>query len=438
MPVGSVLYVGGLAYEATAQPPDIAMEPNAYIEVSEIFQDGIPESFDQQFKMDGNDGAQTGVYKSWDIYGSNGRDNPVPKDLLPSNVEKDFTIYNNDHVLALEGENAPAYGAQMPGYLMAGLLSDNASTANAVTMQNVLTNYYNSLFGPAANAMEDYSVLFNGTAADPSLSSPPTKVVSFSGVAFINNGGGQSTVTTDGDTLDEAFAYLDAAENTLINANSSGTITSTQFMTDQARVDQIRMYDQFLFYEYKLESDYYSLGIENGNPAINSAHFNTILKDLTNLSSWTDGLLSTNLVNTDNFNTDFQSLTYSDLEYFWANDPNSNGLTTENSGLLAYGTNMKGADFVMPTQTVLNAAWVIDEGILALPPAIPTNLTATDVNSTKIDLSWVDNSDGVTATANDIYQSTNATGSFTQIATTTAKRNRLHQHRFDPWHGVLL
>ena len=124
------------------------MEPNAYIEISENF-DASTYGKDQEYKIDANLGALVGEYKYWGLFGpTNGI--PVPADFVPQTLEHDFTVYNNDHIFALEGENAPSYGAEMPGYLMAGLLTDNASTANAVTIQNALTTYYVSSFGPAA------------------------------------------------------------------------------------------------------------------------------------------------------------------------------------------------------------------------------------------------------------------------------------------------
>ena len=339
MPQGSMLYVGGLEYAGTSQPPSFPMEPNAYIEVSE-FSDPSTDTDDQQFKIDANAGALVGEYKNWGIYTST-YGTAVPNDLLPSTLKKDFTTYNNDHLFALEGENAPSFGVQMPGYLIAGLLADNTSTSNAVTMQNVLTKYYNSTFGPAAPYMEDYTVLFNGTAADPNLMGLPAQI-SFNGTAY--SGGGRSAVTSDQTILHETFGYLDAAENSLIKAYNNGnnaSFTLAQFNADQARVDQIRLYNHFLFDEYQLESDYYTLNIGGANsaPTLTSTAFLTIMNDLTNVVSWVDDLYSTNLVNTLNFVDPYFQGEFTALQYFWANDPNgSNGLTTEGSGLLARPT----------------------------------------------------------------------------------------------------
>ncbi len=131
-------------------------------------------------------------------------------------------MYNFDHTLAIEGENAPSFGPESPGYYMSGQLTFNASAANAVTMQTMLSNFYNSSFGPAATNMEDYFVLFNGTAADPNLSSPPA-MASFNGLAYgafgIPDGfyqipdadSGFNAVVTDDLALQQAYGFFESA-----------------------------------------------------------------------------------------------------------------------------------------------------------------------------------------------------------------------------------
>ena len=232
---GSVVYIGALEYASTGQPPSFKMSSNVYMEVSEIY-DYSPESKDQQLKTDKQLGAQTGVYDNWGIYFSTGYDNPTPAELVPSGVLSRMTMFNDDHVLALEGENAPTYTGEMPGYLMTGLLADSASYANTNILQTALTTYYNDSFGPGAVGMEDYFVLFNGTSADPNLSST-TLGQSWSGHAW----GNATQVDLDEAILQYAFSDVDAADTALTNAYNSGhnaSFTKAQHDADQARVDQ--------------------------------------------------------------------------------------------------------------------------------------------------------------------------------------------------------
>ncbi len=324
-----ILFVGGLAYASTSQPPSFAMEPNVLIESGQLFQN-TPDTIDEQMKINSNHGALVGDYVNWGIYLETGYNNPDAPDFQPSNVENHFALYNDDHVLVLEGESAASYGADSPGVLLAGLLTDNPTTSNATTVQTVLTNYYTGLFGPAAVNMEDYNVLFNGSAADPNLASPPAQVT-FDGLAFgafgepVGTYGQPNTtppfnvVVSDNLALQQSFGYLDAADTSLANAYNNGhnaSFTTTQYNTYQARVDQFRMYNQFLFYEYKVESDYF--GLANKTPAINSANFNLILGDLDNVAIWVNDLVSTNLIAADNIDGTggFDVYTYASAELF--------------------------------------------------------------------------------------------------------------------------
>ncbi len=104
------------------------------MEVSSIFQNTNNTKY-QQFKIDKNLGAVVGYYKNWGIYFDTGFGNPVPKAEVPSTLETDMAMYNFDHVSVLDGEDAPSYGSMIPGFLMAGWLSNNAG----VNLQTDLT-----------------------------------------------------------------------------------------------------------------------------------------------------------------------------------------------------------------------------------------------------------------------------------------------------------
>ena len=363
------------------------MEPDVFMEASEIFQD-TSDTVDQQLKIDKSRGAVTGLYRNWNIYLEGYYANPVAPDQLPINVDTQMALFNDDHVSVLEGEDAPSYGAQMPGYYMSNLISANAANANATTMQNALTAYYNSSFGPAATAMEDDFVMFMGSAADPNLASPPA-MATFSGLsfgAFGESGAlvGFNALVNDDLALQKSFGYLNTADTALTTAYNSGhnaSFTTAQYNADWARVDQLRMYDEFLFDEYKIESDYSALGL-NKTPTINSASFNLILGDLYNEVYWVNDLINTGQIDTANFDEYFTNYTYKNLSYFTANDPNgSNGIKTDAKGLLKFGG---GFPDPTPTQTTINNDWTADEAILAIS-APPSNMTATVISATEND-----------------------------------------------------
>ncbi len=428
-----VLFVDGLTYASTSNPPSFPLEPNVLIISSQILQGETPDTIDEQVKINGNHGGMTGVYLNWGIYLETGYNNPDAPDFQPSILENNFALYNDDHTFALEGENAASVGADMPGALLAGQLTNNPATANATTMQNVLTNYYNGLYGPASVNMEDYTVLFDGSAADPNLASPPAQM-SFDGLAFgafgepVGNFGQPNpvpdfnTVVSDNLALQQSYGYLDAASSTLSAALANSSITSTQYNTYQARVDQMRMYNHYMFLEYKVESDYFGLGT-NTTPAINSANFNLILNDLDNVAIWVNALVSTNLVNASNIDGSggFVPYTYAALKYFVANDPNgSNGITTANKGLLTLP-----GQKANPSQATLNSYWSNDEAILVLPAA-PTNLAATIISSTENDLTWTNNAASPdTQTGLNIYRSTNDV-SFSLLTSVSASATTYH------------
>ncbi len=147
-------------------------------------------------------------------------------------------------------------------------------------------------------AMEDYFLMFQGSSADPNLASPPAQV-NFSG-NFAS--AGPSDVSNDGSILQESFNYLNSAENILNSALNNGSINSAQYNADQARVQQFQMYNVFMFDTYQLEYDTvyppasYPPYDNNHIPAVNSLYFNTLLKDITTLTSWEDQLSFTGLV----------------------------------------------------------------------------------------------------------------------------------------------
>ena len=109
------LFVGGLAYQSTANPASFPMEPNVLMESSQIFQGETPDTIDEQMKINGNHGALTGLYLNWGIYIETGYNNPSAPDFQPSNLENNFALYNDDHAVVLEGETAASFGADLPG-----------------------------------------------------------------------------------------------------------------------------------------------------------------------------------------------------------------------------------------------------------------------------------------------------------------------------------
>ncbi len=429
---GEDLMLGALAYSSTAQPPSFALEPNIFMEPSEIFQD-TSDTIDEQLKIDKSRGAITGLYRNWNIYLEGYYGNPVAQDQQPSYVDTQMVLFNDDHVFALAGEDAPSYGGQMPGYYMAQLISANPANANATTMQNALTAYYNSSFGPAATAMEDDFVMFMGSAADPSLPSPPA-MATFSGFefgAFGETGAllGEGAVANDDLILQKSFGYLDSASSALLTAYNSGhnaSFTLSQYNAAQDRVDQLRMYDEFLFLEYKIESDYYNLGV-NKTPTINSASFNLIMNDLYNEVYWVNDLINTGQIDTANFDEYFAAYTYKNLSYFTANDPNgSNGIKTDNKGLLRFGG---GTPDPTPTQTTINNDWSADEAILAIS-APPSNIAATVASATENDLTWTNNAvspDGQTGlNINRAVNSGGVPGAFSLLTSVAATVTSYH------------
>ena len=426
----------GLAYASTSQPPSFPMEPNVIIETAPLFQD-TPDTVDEQVKINANHGAIPGVYQSWSLYAESGNGNPVPLDFVAGNVENEFALFNDDHVFVIEGEATAAYGSEMPGYLMAGQFKNNPATANATTLQNMLANsttstgYYPSLYGPAAVNMEDYTVLFEGSAADPNLASPPTQMT-FDGFAYGSMGEpvgafdlptttpAFNIVASDDLALQQALTYVNNADNTLSTALSNGSINATQYNTYQYRVDQIRMYDHFMFLEYQLESDYYGMHDDVTPPAVNSANFNTIVTDLTNVASWVDSLVTTDLVDTTNFDstTNFELFAYDELSYYWGA-----GTALDTTLLNKIGT--VSGNKAEPTQTVLNGDWTTDEAALAIS-APPTNLAVTIVSSAENDLTWTNNSASpATQTGLNIYRSTDDVN-FTLLHSVAATATSYH------------
>ena len=319
-------------------------------------------------------------------------------------------MYNNDHVLAIAGEATVNYGAGGLGYLLADQLSDNVSlsTNNA---QTFLTGFYNNAFGPAATAVEDYTVLFDGTAADPNLSSPPT-TVSFNGSA-----NGPDGVNNDNSILQQAFGYLNTANsalNTAYNSGHNSSFTTAQFNADQARLQQLQMYSIFLFDQYQLEADSVKYNYSKSNPpAVNSAIFNTLLNDLTNEVSWVDQLSFTSLVDTDAFMIEYTA-TFAQYQPLSSNDPNgSNGLSHWESGLRATPSTSNPVD-ATPTATQLNSVWSADLTALE-PPVAPQDLTITNVLGSEIDMAWTE--DPSNQTGFYVDRSTTSSGGFASIAT---------------------
>ena len=432
-PLDENYYVGALAYSDVSQPPSFPLQPNVYLQVSEAY-DRTSLTMDQQLKSLGQKGALTGVYKDWAVYDFAGQDGePATADLDTSSIESDWKIYNNDHVTAIGGESNDNYGPGGLSYYLGDVLNSDTSLVGTTTLQTTLTNFYNNSFGPAATPMEDYFVMFNGTSADPNLAGPPAQVT-FDGNAMTFNSLSQANaaVVSDAAILTQAFGYFNTADTdltTAYNNGNSGSITTTQYAADQARVDQLRMYVIFLYDQYKVELDYNAGGYTNNSqPGQNSPSFNALLNDLVNETLWVDNLAFAEEVDAQAYQV-WYAVVYGDLWRISKNDPaGSNGLGSAGFGLLQEPSSTaftyfesNPTDLILinnsPTQSTLNSTWDLDETDPTLGVAPPSNLVATTVANATIDVTWTDN-DSMTATAYDIDRSTTSSGGFSQIGTT--------------------
>jgi hypothetical protein len=145
-------YIGLLAYSWRSDPPDFAMEPNIFIQLT-AGMNASKLSFDELFKAWGEKCRHLGIYEYFSYW-------EMDRCLLPgkgpqnnlSGFAARMKRYTDHKVIQIGGDAANSWGAHGLGYYVAQKLMWNPS-ADGSALKN---DFYEKAFGPAAPAMARY------------------------------------------------------------------------------------------------------------------------------------------------------------------------------------------------------------------------------------------------------------------------------------------
>jgi len=145
-------FVGLLAYNWHCNPPDFALEPNVFVQLTNGF-NASKYTFDELFKAWSEKCQHMGIYEYyafWDMdkcmLPAKGPHNKI--DDLAARMKR----YVDNKVVFISAESNNSWGANGFGYYMANKLMWDPS-ADTKTLKK---DFYDKAFGPAAPAMERY------------------------------------------------------------------------------------------------------------------------------------------------------------------------------------------------------------------------------------------------------------------------------------------
>lgn len=219
--------VGCYAYSAYSHPPSFKLHPTVYLQTTTAFR-RTPLSLDEQLKAFGDKTQQLGIREYYSVYQWDW-DYPDPGKLTPDQLQTDLRFFHNAGVTAINAEASNNWAARGLGYYIAAQLMWNVNA----DVRELVMDFYQQAFGPAAPAMERYYVRWYGPSVavlrDAKTDVPAKQIY------FENN-------KHNLDALRGAYSDLDEA---LRLAGDDAAIL--------ARIDHLRMYQHYLLLRWQLE-----------------------------------------------------------------------------------------------------------------------------------------------------------------------------------------
>jgi hypothetical protein len=250
--------LGCYGYSAYSHPPSFKLQPNVFIQATTQYR-RTPLTLKEQMDMWGKRANQVGIRGYWGVYQWDW-DNPGVGKFVPDSIQKDLQFYYKNNATAFNTEMCNNWAPRGLSYYVGSHLLWNVN-ADAKAL---VKDFYEKAFGPAAQSMEQYYMLWYGPS-----------------VGVLN---AASTKASHGKDikvgLDEFADYNPksslASKASLIAAykdlNEAAKLVSGQPKYQQ-RIDEIRMYVYYLL----LRSKVWEAAAEKNNAGIIEAIKNETL-----------------------------------------------------------------------------------------------------------------------------------------------------------------
>lgn len=148
--------VGLYAYAEHSDPPDFALEPNIYVQMTNGYNWG-KYSFDDLLKLWPKKVKNFGVYEYYNIWISDMEKPPLSIGANVSYLRSDIQRLANAGATSIDAECSTDWGPYGRGYYVANRLMWNP----AIDTDAVLNDFYAKAFGPAALPMKHYYERFD-------------------------------------------------------------------------------------------------------------------------------------------------------------------------------------------------------------------------------------------------------------------------------------
>jgi hypothetical protein len=217
--------IGCYAYSAYSHPPSFKLHPNVYLQTTTAFR-RTPITLQEQITAFGKKTKQVGIREYYSVYQWDW-DYPDPGKMAPNRLVEDLKFYHRNGITAVNAEASNNWAARGLGYYVASQLMWDVD----VDVKEIVRDFYQQAFGPAAGAMQRYYARWYGpdVAVLKDERALPKPCVLYEKGKF------------DVDALKAAYRDLDEAVR-LVPVDSGY----------RQRIDLLRMYAHYLFLRYRL------------------------------------------------------------------------------------------------------------------------------------------------------------------------------------------
>lgn len=217
--------IGCYAYSAYSHPPSFTLHDNVYLQTTTAYR-RTPITLQQQLQAFGEKTKQVGIREYYSVYQWDW-DYPSAEKVTPARLAKDLRFYHQQGITAVNAEASNNWAARGLGYYVASQLMWDVE----VDVKEVVRDFYQKAFGPAALPMQRYYARWYGPSVavlEDERDIPQTCVLYEKGKFDIN-------------ALKAAYQDLDEAVS-MVPVDSD----------HRRRVDLIRMYTHYLLLRYQL------------------------------------------------------------------------------------------------------------------------------------------------------------------------------------------
>lgn len=142
--------LGCYGYSSYSHPPSFKLHKNIFVQTTTHYR-RTPLNLSEQLELWGSRCNQVGIRGYWSVYQWDW-DNPLLDIYLPEIIQKDLKFYHKHNAKAFVTEASNNWGPRGLNYYIGSQLLWNVN----VNIKEVIKDFYEKAFGPAAESMERY------------------------------------------------------------------------------------------------------------------------------------------------------------------------------------------------------------------------------------------------------------------------------------------